>query len=120
MGTLHDHDLSTGVEVQEAEQAARQRAALLAPVEAELYARFFRYSLTQHGCACCTYSLMHLTAGALSVSSSRLLALRRAASRPTWGACAGADWCRLRALENRCTIVSQTHVCVTSWRLVAR
>ena len=42
MGTLHDHDLSTGVEVQEAEQAARQRAALLAPVEAELYARFFQ------------------------------------------------------------------------------
>src|SRR5713101_7653202 len=42
MGTLHDHDLSTGVEVQEADQAARQRAALLAPVEAELYARFFQ------------------------------------------------------------------------------
>ena len=42
MESLHTHDLSTGVEVQETDQTAQQGAPLLTAVEAELYARFFQ------------------------------------------------------------------------------
>ncbi len=42
METLHTHELSTGVEVQETDQTPQQGTPLLTAVEAELYARFFQ------------------------------------------------------------------------------